>query len=89
MSQLGLSLGAGIAPAFAVYFSYRYSWHWAFYAAGLLSLAWIPMWLATARFHRPSGSHRCRHEPRIRSVCCAIRVFGRSSIANTLGMARL
>ncbi len=49
MSQLGLSLGAGIAPAFAVYFSYRYSWHWAFYAAGLLSLAWIPMWLVTAR----------------------------------------
>jgi ACS family hexuronate transporter-like MFS transporter len=49
MSQLGLSLGAGIAPAFAVYFSYRYSWHWAFYAAGLLSLVWIPLWLATAR----------------------------------------
>lgn len=48
-SQLGLSLGAGVAPAFAVYFSYRYSWHWAFYAAGLLSLAWIPMWLATAK----------------------------------------
>lgn len=49
MSQLGLSLGAGIAPAFAVYFSYRYSWHWAFYAAGVLSLAWIPIWLATSR----------------------------------------
>ncbi len=49
MSQMGLSLGAGIAPAFAIYFSYRYSWHWAFYAAGLLSLAWIPMWLATSR----------------------------------------
>jgi ACS family hexuronate transporter-like MFS transporter len=49
MSQLGLSLGAGLAPAFAVYFSYRYSWHWSFYAAGLLSLAWIPVWLATAR----------------------------------------
>jgi len=49
MSQLGLSLGAGLAPAFAVYFSYRYSWHWAFYAAGILSLAWIPIWLATAR----------------------------------------
>jgi len=49
MSQLGLSLGSGIAPAFAVYFSYRYSWHWAFYAAGICSLAWIPMWLATAR----------------------------------------
>jgi MFS transporter, ACS family, hexuronate transporter len=49
MSQLGLSLGAGIAPAFAVYFSYRYSWHWAFYSAGILSLAWIPIWLITAR----------------------------------------
>jgi ACS family hexuronate transporter-like MFS transporter len=49
MSQLGLSLGAGIAPAFAVYFSYRYSWHWAFYSAGLLSIAWIPLWLATSR----------------------------------------
>ncbi len=49
MSQLGLSLGAGLAPAFAVYFSYRYSWHWSFYAAGLLSLVWIPVWLATSR----------------------------------------
>lgn len=48
-SQLGLSLGAGIAPAFAVYFSYHYSWHWAFYAAGLISLIWIPLWLATSR----------------------------------------
>jgi len=53
MSQLGLSLGAGIAPAFAVYFSYRYSWHWAFYAAGILSLAWIPIWLATSRVITP------------------------------------
>ena len=49
MSQLGLSLGAGVAPKFAVFFSDRYSWHWAFYAAGLLSLAWIPIWLATSR----------------------------------------
>jgi MFS transporter, ACS family, hexuronate transporter len=55
MSQLGLSLGAGLAPGFAVYFSYRYSWHWAFYAAGLLSLAWIPMWLGTARSIHPAA----------------------------------
>ncbi len=54
-SQLGLSLGAGIAPEFAVYFSYRYSWHWAFYTAGLLSLAWIPLWLATARKIPPAA----------------------------------
>jgi ACS family hexuronate transporter-like MFS transporter len=50
MSQFGLSIGAGLAPAFAVYFSYRFSWHWAFYAAGILSLVWIPLWLATSRF---------------------------------------
>jgi len=56
MSQLGLSLGAGLAPKFAVYFSDRYSWHWAFYAAGLLSLAWIPIWLATARKIPPVAS---------------------------------
>ncbi len=49
MSQLGLSLGAGIAPKFAVYFADHYSWHGAFYAAGVLSLAWIPVWLMTAR----------------------------------------
>jgi MFS transporter, ACS family, hexuronate transporter len=64
MSQLGLSLGAGIAPAFAVYFSYRYSWHWAFYAAGLLSLAWIPVWLATSRVIAPvslPGSGKATH----------------------------
>lgn len=55
MSQLGLSLGAGIAPKFAVYFADRYSWHWAFYAAGLLSLAWIPVWLTTSRSVVPAS----------------------------------
>lgn len=61
-SQLGLSLGAGLAPAFAVYFSYRYSWHWAFYAAGLLSLAWIPAWLLTAR-SIPAAAEAETNEP--------------------------
>ncbi len=86
MSQLGLSLGAGIAPAFAVYFSYRYSWHWAFYAAGLLSLAWIPMWLATARSIAPvaptaagaaTHSFGLLRDPRLWALM----------IANALGMA--
>jgi MFS transporter, ACS family, hexuronate transporter len=49
MSQLGLSLGAGLAPRFALFFSYQYSWRWTFFAAGLLSLAWIPIWLGTSR----------------------------------------
>jgi ACS family hexuronate transporter-like MFS transporter len=49
MSQLGLSLGAGLAPHFAVYFAYQHSWRWAFYTAGGLSLMWIPVWLLTSR----------------------------------------
>lgn len=54
VSQLGLSLGAGLAPGFAVFFSYRYHWNWTFYAVGLLSLVWIPIWLMTARFIPPA-----------------------------------
>jgi ACS family hexuronate transporter-like MFS transporter len=54
MSQLGLSLGAGLAPRFAVFFAYQYDWSWAFYAAGVISLAWIPIWLATARLIPPT-----------------------------------
>src|SRR5271166_187249 len=53
MSQLGLSLGAGLAPQFAVYFAYHYSWRWVFYGAGILSLAWIPIWLLTSRLIPP------------------------------------
>jgi ACS family hexuronate transporter-like MFS transporter len=85
MSQLGLSLGAGLAPAFAVYFSYRYSWHWSFYAAGLLSLAWIPVWLATSRAIPPvwlpgdgqsAHSFRLLRDPKLWALI----------IANMLGM---
>src|ERR1700685_3651482 len=86
MSQLGLSLGAGLAPAFAVYFSYRYSWHWSFYAAGLLSLAWIPVWLATSRAGPPlfvpdagkaTHSFGLLRDPRLWALM----------VANMLGMA--
>jgi ACS family hexuronate transporter-like MFS transporter len=49
MGQLGLSLGAGIAPHFAVFFAYQYSWRWCFFAVGALSLLWIPVWLVTSR----------------------------------------
>jgi len=86
MSQLGLSLGAGLAPAFAVYFSYRYSWHWAFYSAGILSLAWIPIWLITSRAIPPvslPGSGKATHsfgllrDPRLWALM----------VANMLGMS--
>lgn len=48
MGQLGLSVGAGLAPRFAVFFAYQYDWRWAFYTAGMLSLLWIPLWLFTS-----------------------------------------
>lgn len=48
-SQLGLSLGASLAPRFAVFFAYRYSWRWTFFAVAILSVAWIPLWMATSR----------------------------------------
>jgi ACS family hexuronate transporter-like MFS transporter len=54
MGQLGLSLGAGLAPGVAVFFAYQYSWRWTFYAVGILSLLWIPAWLVTARLIRPT-----------------------------------
>jgi ACS family hexuronate transporter-like MFS transporter len=53
MSQLGLSLGSGLAPQFAVYFAYQYSWRYAFYAAATLSVLWIPTWLVTSRVIKP------------------------------------
>src|SRR5579884_1457612 len=52
--QLGLSIGAGLAPRFAVFFAYNHSWRWAFAGAGALSLAWIPVWIFTERMIPPS-----------------------------------
>ena len=55
MSQLGLSVGAGLAPAFTIYFAYQHDWRWAFYGAGILGLLWIPLWLATSKAIPPSA----------------------------------
>jgi len=53
MGQLGLSLGAGLAPGFAIYFAYNHDWRWTFYAVAILSFAWIPVWLTTSRLVPP------------------------------------
>lgn len=52
--QLGLSIGAGLAPRFAVFFAYQHTWRWAFSGAGALSLAWIPLWVFTERLIPPA-----------------------------------
>jgi len=85
MSQLGLSLGAGLAPAFAVYFSYRYSWHGAFYAAGLLSLVWIPVWLATSRAIPPVARPESGDTPHSFGLLRDRKLWA-LMIANMLGM---
>lgn len=54
MSQLGLSIGSGLAPVFTVYFAYHGNWRWAFFAAGILGLLWIPAWMGTAKAIPPS-----------------------------------
>jgi ACS family hexuronate transporter-like MFS transporter len=57
-SQLGISVGLAIAPRFTVLFAYEYSWRWTFFAAAILSLLWIPLWLATSRLIPPSADYR-------------------------------
>ncbi len=63
MGQLGLSLGAGLAPSFAVFFAYNpaFGWRWSFFAAGMLSLIWIPAWLITSRLVRPLTQPKSEH----------------------------
>jgi MFS transporter, ACS family, hexuronate transporter len=85
MSQLGLSLGAGLAPRFALFFAYQYDWRWTFFAAGLLSLAWIPLWLGTSRVVRPAP------QPEILKTTRSFGLLGDPKlwaliIANMLGM---
>lgn len=43
-SQLGISLGAMLAPPLGVFLAMRYGWRWAFLAAGAAGLLWIPLW---------------------------------------------
>jgi ACS family hexuronate transporter-like MFS transporter len=84
MTQLGLSLGAGVAPAFTVYFAYQHNWRWAFFAAGALGLLWIPIWWLTARsippLETPSAGARLQaataRDPRLWALV----------VANFLGM---
>lgn len=86
MSQLGLSIGAGLAPEFAQYFASSYSWRWAFYAAGIASLAWIPVWLGTSRLiPAPFGQAGASSHGRARAMIRDPRLWAMVG-ANMLGM---
>ena len=84
-SQLGLSVGAGLAPRFAVFFAYQYSWRWTFFAAAILSLLWIPVWLTTSRLIpatvEPRGAKGAHSEGLLRD-----RRLWALVVANALGM---
>ncbi len=49
VSQVGLSVGAILAPPLATFFALRYGWRSAFLATGLAGFCWIPLWLWVSR----------------------------------------
>jgi ACS family hexuronate transporter-like MFS transporter len=84
--QLGISIGAGLAPRFTVFFAYHYDWRHAFIGAAVGSLVWIPAWLATARLippavQAPSAARRGSPAALIRD-----RALWALMAANALGM---
>jgi len=44
LSQLGISLGAMLAPPLGVYMAVHYGWRWAFVVGGAAGLLWIALW---------------------------------------------
>ena len=49
VSQLGISLGAMLAPPLGVWLAVHYGWRWAFGGAGAVGFVWIPVWNRVAR----------------------------------------
>lgn len=49
LSQVGLSLGAMLAPPLGVRVALRHGWRAAFLIIGLAGLLWIPLWLTAVR----------------------------------------
>jgi ACS family hexuronate transporter-like MFS transporter len=85
MSQLGLSVGAGMAPAFTVYFAYHHNWRWAFFAAGILGLLWIPLWLGTSKAVPPVDNPGEVKAAAVAGMLKDPRLWG-MAIANALSM---
>ncbi len=49
MSQLGISLGAALAPPLATWLAIHFGWRSAFWVTGAAGFVWIPLWLLIAR----------------------------------------
>jgi len=55
-TQIGLSLGAIVAPLAASWFTAAYGWRSAFLVTGLCGFVWIPLWLVCARRIPPAAA---------------------------------
>lgn len=59
LSQIGLGVGAMLAPPVAIWLAVRHGWRSAFLVTGLVTLVWIPLWNwvahATPRKEFPSA----------------------------------
>jgi MFS transporter, ACS family, hexuronate transporter len=49
VSQIGLGVGAMLAPPLGIWFARRYGWQAAFFVTGAVGLLWIPLWNLTTR----------------------------------------
>ncbi len=49
LSQIGLSVGAIVAPPLATWLALRHGWRSAFLVTGFVGLLWIPLWLWTSK----------------------------------------
>lgn len=86
ISQLGLSVGAMLAPVVATALAMHYGWRSAFVVTGLCGLLWIPLWNWTAQRIPPakedaSGAGRAAVGALLRDR----RLWG-LVVANILGM---
>ena len=75
LSQIGLSVGAIIAPPLATWFALRHGWRSAFLFTGLLGLCWIPLWLWVSR-RAPEAAPERGGVPDVSSLLRDRRLWG-------------
>lgn len=85
LNQIGLSLGAIVAPPLATWLALRYGWRWAFVAAGILGFLWIPFWLRVAGRAQASDQPRREAPLAVPAMLRDARLWG-FVIANVLSM---
>jgi MFS transporter, ACS family, hexuronate transporter len=54
LGQVGITVGAVLAPFVATGLALSHGWRWPFLVTGALGLLWIPLWLAVSRVIKPA-----------------------------------